>query len=302
MLLNEIIAMATDDTKSLSSLLRKCLVLAHQIKNERLKNWANQELNGYMDSSDLPDYRVIPADAKGQFVASFGREATLPIPSLVLEKSHRHFAEKVYLFQSVSAYEALVAEAATGSISMQWQSNLVLYYRDKIPVSDGWALVRAWQEISKSTFVELLGTVRTRVLNMALEISSELGDNDENLKMLTSEKADKVEQTVTTIIYGGTNVITSGHSSVTSTINHQTVIAAGDWQHLATILQNSGVPESKVAELEQSIEADGKKTIGGRVSEWITKAAPEVLAGGVKIGAAAAQSVLTDWLKQYFGL
>lgn len=119
--------------------------------------------------------------------------------------------------------------------------------------------------------------------------------------MLTPEKAHKVEQTVVTNIYGGTNVIAFGRSTVNST-NQQQVIAVGDWEHLTNVLCHSGLPEPEVAELERAIKADGKKNIGAKVSAWIKNAAPEVLAGGVKIGAAAAQSVLTDWLKQYLGL
>ena len=47
MLLDDIIELATDDKQPITVLLRKCLILASQLKNERLKAWANKELNGY---------------------------------------------------------------------------------------------------------------------------------------------------------------------------------------------------------------------------------------------------------------
>ena len=65
MLLDDIIDLATNTNQSISVLLRKCIVLAHQIKNDRLKTWANKELNGYGEDDELPEYRVIPASAKG---------------------------------------------------------------------------------------------------------------------------------------------------------------------------------------------------------------------------------------------
>jgi len=46
-LLDDIITLAEDDRNSLPNLLRKCLRLASELKNERLKTWANQELDGY---------------------------------------------------------------------------------------------------------------------------------------------------------------------------------------------------------------------------------------------------------------
>jgi hypothetical protein len=45
-LIDEIIELAVDDRTSLSVLLRKCLVLSHRLKNERLKAWAEKELDG----------------------------------------------------------------------------------------------------------------------------------------------------------------------------------------------------------------------------------------------------------------
>lgn len=44
MLLDKIIELATDSGQSLSVLLRQCIVLAYELKNDSLKAWANQEL------------------------------------------------------------------------------------------------------------------------------------------------------------------------------------------------------------------------------------------------------------------
>jgi transposase InsO family protein len=52
--------LATDDKQSITILLRKCLILAGQLKNERLKTWVNQELNGYDSPETVPEYRKMP--------------------------------------------------------------------------------------------------------------------------------------------------------------------------------------------------------------------------------------------------
>jgi hypothetical protein len=54
-LLDEIVDLAVDDQTSLTVLLRKCLVLSHRLKNERLKVWAEKELDGYADDDVLPE-------------------------------------------------------------------------------------------------------------------------------------------------------------------------------------------------------------------------------------------------------
>ena len=58
MLLDDIINLAVDNKQPITNLLRKCVVLAHQIQNERLKIWATKELNGYDPGDEIPTYRV----------------------------------------------------------------------------------------------------------------------------------------------------------------------------------------------------------------------------------------------------
>src|SRR5438067_1878625 len=62
-LLDDIINLAIDGKQPLPDILRRCLLLGHDLKNERLRAWANQELNGYDSTNGLPDYRVVLAGA-----------------------------------------------------------------------------------------------------------------------------------------------------------------------------------------------------------------------------------------------
>src|SRR6266404_2079789 len=107
-LVDQIIELAVDDERSVSVLLRKCLVLAHELKNERLKTWAEKELNGYGGSDDeVPAYRKIDIIAKGNFRGPFnGQINNQPLPSVVLDKKDRNFAESATLAQPIISYEA----------------------------------------------------------------------------------------------------------------------------------------------------------------------------------------------------
>ena len=89
-LVDEIIDVAVDDKTSLPVLLRKCLVLAHRLKNERLQRWVKKELDGYADDDALPDYRQTNAISKGVFFGPTGLELTnYPIPTVVLNEQDR---------------------------------------------------------------------------------------------------------------------------------------------------------------------------------------------------------------------
>ena len=68
MLLDKIIGMGTDnEPPPLTVVLRQCILLANQLKTPLLKTWAMQELNGYPNPKDVPEYRIINAGALGNF-------------------------------------------------------------------------------------------------------------------------------------------------------------------------------------------------------------------------------------------
>jgi hypothetical protein len=105
-LLDEIIDLAVEDKTSLPVLLRKCLVLAHRLKNERLKAWAEKELDGYRDDDALPVYRETNTISKGVFFGAFGSKIeNQPIPTAMLKKEHRAIVEKAYFRSPIAAYQ-----------------------------------------------------------------------------------------------------------------------------------------------------------------------------------------------------
>jgi len=130
-LLDDIINLAIDGKQPLPDILRKCLLLGHELKNQRLKEWANQELNGYT-SRDIPEYRIEQGPAYGDFVGPFYEQWQKHIiPPAVLEKEHREWAETLYLSAAVSSYAELTA-GSSGVLRFPWPANMVGYYQDKI--------------------------------------------------------------------------------------------------------------------------------------------------------------------------
>src|SRR5260370_18982490 len=175
-LLDKIIELATDTDKPLSTLLRQCVVLGHELKNDSLKTWANQELNGYTDTNKVPEYRIMNAGAQGIFNAGYAFPSiTRSIPAMGMEKEHRWAAETVHLAEPVSAYENCLKSTKGHALTYQWSADMVVYYQARF--MPGHALARAWQEIPFSPLAGMLNTIRTRVLNVALDIKNEIGES-----------------------------------------------------------------------------------------------------------------------------
>lgn len=298
-LLDEIIEFATDNKQPLTVVLRKCLVLAHHLKNERLKAWANQELNGYPLNENLPQYRALSTYAVADYTGPFNSGVkNMPIPAYVLAEEHRHWVTTVQLRQSIGILEDM-AKTTSQTIRFPWPADLVVVYQHELELENGMVPVTVRQLLATSAVAGILETVRNRTLSMALELQSELGEQD--LKKITPAEKEQVDRTITTVIYGGTNVFASGHSQVNASISQQ-IISVGNRADLDAVLKRSGLSDEDLAELSAAEKEDGPKTMGKGVMNWIKKTAPKVLAGGVKIGTEVGQKLLTEWLKQYCGI
>ena len=298
MLIDEIVALAADDAQPIGVVLRKCLILAHQTGNKNLKTWATNELNGYADIDNVPEYRVTSAQATGNFVGWGRSQASLPIPPAVLEEKHKRWATKVYLTQAITVYADLIRRAKPDStITLNWPTNLALYYQDRLPLNSDMRLISAYQEIPIPSLVELIETVRNRVLSFALEIKAELGQEQKPLDQIDPALKERVDQIFIQHISGGNFNIASGGS----TINLQQNIEVGNWQQLTRVLEKSGLSEPELDELSAAVGSD-KNKMGPAVLRWIKEAAPKVVSGGVKIGTSVGQAILVECLKRYLGL
>lgn len=301
-LVDEIIELASNDSASLSGVLRKFLVLAHQLKNQRLKEWTTNELNGYPTDGELPEYRMTRALAKGDFHGAFGASITnQTIPPAGLEKKHREFAESINLYQPIASYDLSKRgdqENAHGMV--EWPPNLVLYYQDKF-YEGRMSLVAARQIIPASVITGLCDTVRTRVLQFALELKDDLGEVSNNPSQLSPEK---VESKVINYIYGGTNIIAAEASQIEQTSN--ITVKYNDIASLQTAMNNLGISQKDFKTLTHAMEEDqkdaGEKTLGQKTAGWIAGIGKSVGKEGLKVGSDVAKAAAMGWIKQHLGL
>jgi|SRR5579859_1227335 len=296
-LLDDIIHLAEDDQNPLPNLLRKCLRLASELKIERLKMWANQELDGYEGCKlgEIPQYRKVQAHAYGSFAGAFNSWCNkhIIIPA-VMDKEHQHCAEVVEIVQSVSALNDLVGtDPNKGALAAHWSPNMVAYYSEKL--WPGWVCHEAWQEIPKSTLVGVLDSVRNITLRMALEIKEELGTSYADLNKIRPEQVERVRTVVINNLGGNVafgNVDASG----------QTIIIAGDRKTLDKALAKAGMDATDLTELTEAIHNDGGTKPGAGVTGWIKSKASKVVMGGVKVSVSIGQQLLTEFLLQHYGL
>ncbi|WP_406359331.1 hypothetical protein OID55_42180 (plasmid) [Streptomyces sp. NBC_00715] len=104
-----------DDTASLASALRQCLMLAGYAHHEELRGWALKELEGYPAGDELPSYRKVPAALELEFILYLpgqiieGKTRRISAAQLPQSARERGIGESAPIRQGVRELEALTA-------------------------------------------------------------------------------------------------------------------------------------------------------------------------------------------------
>jgi hypothetical protein len=199
-LLRDIQTTAVDSNNDVATLLRKCKILAVRLGNNDFKQWVDQELNGYTDSSELPEYRILHVESVGHFSGPFNSGLrNAPIPPSCLPKEFREKVTCAYLMQPISAYTSLVDNYQGSNAIENWPADMVaLFGRD---IYENMNCMSAWKVIPYNSLAAIIDTIKTRVLNFSLEIEAQAPDAGEAPLNTPPLPQEKVSQVFNTYIY-----------------------------------------------------------------------------------------------------
>lgn len=310
--LSQIIDAATSDTVATASLLRMVKVVASRLDTAPLTQWVDRELEGYEDDAELPRYRgPFPASVMGHFVGPYRSEMTIPIPAVALQAHMRGgFAFTIVFQQPVSELEPLAA--AQGNLQNRWDADAVAQINYKVHQGElklvpMHQLVEAYKVVTPHQVRGVLDAVRTRVLNLALDlekVAPEAGEPDAALV-----DAATVQYVVNNNVYGDGNALATGSPGATQTTS---VVKHGDLAGLLEAAAAAGLPAEEVGLLEAAVRQDAdvasahggapSEAPGPRVSEYMGKLA--LGAGGVtgKVAIGAAGGTLAGLIRAFYGL
>ena len=304
-LLHDIQNAAVDANVPISTLLRKCAVLAARLENEELRAWVAKELNGYDSVADVPEYRVLGAGASGHLAGPFGSGyQNITIPPSVLPQWGRKYAEEVRFTQPIATIEDL--GKGDGVITCPWPGDLLAYMQtdEGNKFAGGLVLYGAWQTVSRSAVLGVVDTVRNRVLEFALRLEKEApaaGEPDQPGSEVSKAKVTHLYQT---IIHGGVvgNVATGSHATqMTGNIR----VEKGDLGALKKTLSEWGIPESDINELEGALKtdpADVPLAQKPKTTAWLSKIYQKTVTGGMKLGGGVGIDLIAQVIGQYLGI
>jgi hypothetical protein len=299
--LKEVQTAAVDGKSDLGMLLRKCKVLAARLDSELLENWLLWESNGYPENVDVPDYRVWGLQLKGHFFGPFGSGIqNAPIPLVCVPEEARKHYERYECRQSIASVEAaLKTDPATLQVST---GDLAVMLGTR--VYQGQNCVQAWAEFGAGHLVELLNSVRNRILDFALAIgkvdpiAGEEGSGHANSPL----KPSRITQIFRTTVYGGSATLVGSASNSSLAFN----VVTNDLNSLANTLRQHGLSREDIQELQLALAADARPTakdkFGPKVATWMGKMVEKAASGSWQIGVTVAGELLSQAIARYYGL
>ena len=301
-LLKEIRDAAVDANVPIANVLRKCAVLGAQLKNNDLRDWALQELNGYKDGNDLPEYRKVMAPLKGDFAGPFQSGYTnAPVPAMLLPAELQDRARIARFPAGMASLESLL-EGESEYVTIEWPGDWVLWAQGKGKFE--MTLTAARQVVGVSAIVDMIDTIRNRVLEFCLRLEEEM---PEFMEDDDPSPTDAVESAATQVfnqvfVYGSVtgNIANASPAAEQLTLD----IKQGDLSGLTKALREVGVPPGEVDSLKNAIEEDGESggNVGRIATDWFKRAKQTVASGTWSLAKGATIATISRAIQSFLGL
>lgn len=305
-LINDIINELIDTDKSISSPLLKTKVLASRLQNEALLNWVSNELKGYDNTSQLPEYRKYQANITGTYINGSMQYNDQPVPTMGLKKEFEIVLRSMDFTQSISSLETLKGENKSGTLEHTFPAELTgLIQQNWRKMGNPYLqLINCKKSISVNAVVEILAFVRNNLLDFMLKIDSEFGNitEIEELKTKKEQITSIMNHTIINTSGDGNVVNTGEKAKISATIN----ITKGNKEELTKHLEDIGLSKEDTSELVEILDVEQpdfqKKTFGQKVNGWTQKMLGKALDGSWNIGIGAAGTLLAEAIKSYYGM
>jgi hypothetical protein len=299
-ILNEIQSAVLDPTANMGAVLLKLRFLASRLGNDQFADWVKYEAEGYPESIAVPEYRVVNVSFSGTFSGGFGTAIkNAPIPQYLIEKYAGKGWVRREIRSSIAAVDHLVSDK-DGDIGINAQ-NLMLVLQDKI--YEGYACNSITGSISRVEMSEILTAVRSRVLELTMELEKSIPEAAEVEVARPAPKnvnSAQVSHIFHQTVYGNlTHVNASDKATVNFSANK------GDASALIEELIKRGIPQESAQEFAEIVAsetpASSEQPLGTKAVAWISKNLSKAANGTWKVGVAVGTKVLEEAAMRYYG-
>ena len=194
---------------SLDVVLSRLIIIASDIEDIKLQEWALNELNGYSKNENVPEYRQL----QGELIYS-GINGRLMVNKLHLDIGFldKDFQEIVLQpFVVSNGISLLLSGLENGEIfskDMTFLSSQV--YKNSATITGAIQATNIALVFNKAQIQNIISNVRTKLLQIFLELDKNYGNLDELDVSQQIDDIDSVKQTIHQIIYQDNSITNSG--------------------------------------------------------------------------------------------
>ncbi len=248
----------------------------------------------------LPPYRVLHVTVMGNFSNGAYRYSDQPLPIMKVDKRLREKLETTHLTQSIAVIEKWSQSESDLSIVIAPE----MYGELSKGLGGGYAVERAWGTHSVGAMLQVVVEVRSRLLDLALQLSDRIPREPETSLIKSVSKEVEVGQIFRNAVFGDNATIVVGGGSIQGITNS---IVKNDFASLAAALRRHRVSEEDIVALEGAISDDAKsasedKSLGPRVRQWMGNMVAKAGSAAWEVGIGAAGNLLGTALAAYYGL
>lgn len=177
-------------------------LLLQDIKDKKIKKWLENEINGYIKENELPEYRILEANIKGNYISGRIKCTNQDIP---IKPEYVKEYTKVKVTSPISEIMQLsIAEKESKEHCLVISLHQVLV--QQISLVNG-EVISARRELSIYAHTNLLSLIKSKVLKIFVELEKKYGNLDNYYIDFSNQKAEKeIVKEITNIIYTDNSV------------------------------------------------------------------------------------------------
>lgn len=180
--------------------LKRLKILLVNLNKPELNAWVNNELNGYKNDDEVPEYRKFHGEVIANFIVGNAykmmKYQNTPLPTANLSEEVQGVIEKVIFREGISAIKRMEGSDLGQGIPPEM-------YRELTRGTNISSITSANIRVSHMAPTEIIASVETRILEILCILEKEFGVLDE----LDIECADKSEQEIEEVCQKILNVI-----------------------------------------------------------------------------------------------
>lgn len=182
---------------SLEEALQRLLVISMSLDNFELENWITEELNGYRDRSKMPvyrrniGYRLLYSGINGNFQISNN-----PLPIEWLPEQIRDRVNSLDAKESIRIIEQVIENKEKVGKDLTNLASLI--YKNT-----GVQCTQIIQEYSNISYQRIVSNVKTKLLQILINIEQEFGELDSldiNIKSKTEDQVGLLNEKLISVI------------------------------------------------------------------------------------------------------